>query len=80
MRVLIFVLVGLFCLLGSDGKSVVKKRPFANLKKYSVSGTIYLPYAEIEEPFRAWYDEDQFASRIDYYDGFFYFWLFKFNC
>ena len=21
------------------------------------------------EPFRAWYDQDQFASRIDYYDG-----------
>jgi hypothetical protein len=47
----------------------LKSTPFSNLKRYSVSGVIQLPYAEISEPFRAWYDSDQFASRIDYYDG-----------
>lgn len=46
-----------------------KATPFSNLKRYSVAGVIQLPYAEISEPFRAWYDADQFASRIDYYDG-----------
>ncbi len=43
-----------------------------NLKAYptyAVSGIITLPYAEINEPFQAWYDETQLASRIDYYDG-----------
>ena len=34
-----------------------------------MSGILSLPYAEIAEPFRVWYDEEQFASRIDYYDG-----------
>lgn len=47
----------------------IKATPFSNLKRYSVSGIIQLPYAEVNEPFRAWYDSDQFASRIDYYDG-----------
>jgi hypothetical protein len=37
---------------------------------YSVSGIITLPFAEINEPFEAWYDETQFASRIDYYNGY----------
>ncbi|XP_072394536.1 digestive cysteine proteinase 2-like [Diabrotica undecimpunctata] len=36
---------------------------------YSVEGIIYLPYAEIEEPFHAWYDGKSKNSRIDYYDG-----------
>jgi hypothetical protein len=40
-----------------------------SLPVFSVSGIITLPYAEINEPFQAWYDESQFASRIDYYGG-----------
>lgn len=47
----------------------IPKNPFINLKRYSVAGTISLPYAEISEPFRVWFDMNQFASRIDYYDG-----------
>lgn len=30
---------------------------------------LYIPYAEIEEPFEAWYDENTGRSRIDYYGG-----------
>ena len=47
----------------------LKGTPFSNLKHYSISGILSLPYAEINEPFRAWYDVEQSASRIDYYDG-----------
>lgn len=36
-------------------------------KNYSVKGTLFIPYAEIEEPFSAWYDEATGRSRIDYY-------------
>uniref|UniRef100_A0A6P7FEG8 Digestive cysteine proteinase 1-like n=1 Tax=Diabrotica virgifera virgifera TaxID=50390 RepID=A0A6P7FEG8_DIAVI len=36
---------------------------------YSVEGTIHLPYAEIVEPFHAWYDGKSKNSRIDYYNG-----------
>ncbi|KAG8240428.1 hypothetical protein J437_LFUL003142 [Ladona fulva] len=35
--------------------------------KYTVKGTLYIPYAEIREPFYGWYDSESGASRIDYY-------------
>lgn len=35
--------------------------------KYTVKGTLYIPYAEIREPFYAWYDLNSGSSRIDYY-------------
>ena len=66
MRVLALLFVFVACL---NAATVKKVAPFSNIKRYSISGTIFLPYAEIEEPFRAWYDVDQSASRIDYYDG-----------
>lgn len=34
---------------------------------YSVKGMLFIPYAEIEEPFSAWYDGPNKQSRIDYY-------------
>lgn len=34
-----------------------------------VSGVISLPYAEIKEPFEAWFDLKGRTSRIDYYHG-----------
>lgn len=34
-----------------------------------MKGTLYIPYAEIEEPFYAWYDSAAKQSRIDYYGG-----------
>lgn len=36
---------------------------------HSVRGTLYIPYAEISEPFEAWYDSHSGRSRIDYYGG-----------
>jgi len=36
---------------------------------HSVRGKLYIPYAEIEEPFEAWYDKNSGRSRIDYYGG-----------
>ncbi|XP_064203269.1 digestive cysteine proteinase 1-like [Anguilla rostrata] len=38
-------------------------------KAYHVKGVISLPYAEIKEPFEAWYDLQGATSRIDYYHG-----------
>lgn len=36
---------------------------------YTVKGTLFIPYAEIAEPFYAWYDGASGRSRIDYYGG-----------
>lgn len=36
---------------------------------YTVKGILYIPYAEITEPFEAWYDKHTSRSRIDYYGG-----------
>ena len=38
-------------------------------KQYTAEGTIYLPYAEIAEPFKAVVDMTKGMSRIDTYDG-----------
>lgn len=34
---------------------------------YITKGILYIPYAEIAEPFSAWYDGNSQRSRIDYY-------------
>lgn len=44
-----------------------KKDPPKWPDSYSVSGTIQLPYAEIKEPFYAYYSSATGRSRIDYY-------------
>ena len=36
---------------------------------YTVSGYLTIPFAEINEKFDAYYDEESGNSRIDYYDG-----------
>lgn len=36
---------------------------------HTVKGILYIPYAEIEEPFEAWFDRLTNRSRIDYYGG-----------
>ncbi|KAM6428355.1 digestive cysteine proteinase 2-like isoform 1-T3 [Liasis olivaceus] len=36
---------------------------------YHVTGILKLPFAEIEEPFEAWYNKTGRKSRIQYYDG-----------
>ena len=35
----------------------------------AIAGVISLPYAEIVEPFEAWFDLAAKSSRIDYYHG-----------
>lgn len=50
----------------------VHKKPLtgpAFSRTYTVKGTLYIPYAEIREPFYAWYDANSGSSRIDYYGG-----------
>ena len=61
-----FVVVALF--ISAINAANVPSPP-QSVPTYHVSGIITLPYAEINEPFEAWYDETQFASRIDYYGG-----------
>ena len=39
--------------------------------RYQVSGTLRLPYAQIEEPFVGWYDATKNRSRVDFYGGMF---------
>ncbi|KAK9510895.1 hypothetical protein O3M35_005576 [Rhynocoris fuscipes] len=36
---------------------------------YSVRGVLNIPYAELREPFLAWFDSQNAQSRIDYYGG-----------
>ncbi|XP_050430980.1 digestive cysteine proteinase 1 [Adelges cooleyi] len=36
---------------------------------YSLQAQISIPYADVQEPFKAWYDSESGNSRIDYYDG-----------
>jgi Cathepsin propeptide inhibitor domain (I29) len=49
--------------------SVVAKIPPKWEAVYTVKGTLFIPYAEIEEPFYGWYDANMGRSRIDYYGG-----------
>lgn len=65
----VILLLAVALLNQSVNSASIKATPFSNLKRYSVSGVLSLPYAEVAEPFRAWYDVDQFGSRIDYYNG-----------
>ena len=44
-------------------------RTFDSWSVYYATGIIYHQDTDIKEPFQAWYDESQKASRIDYYDG-----------
>lgn len=36
---------------------------------YVAKGTLFIPYAEIREPFYVWFDSNSGSSRIDYYGG-----------
>ncbi|XP_078043578.1 C1 family peptidase 26-29-p isoform X2 [Augochlora pura] len=53
--------------IGISFIEAVKSPSFSNV--YTVKGTLYIPYAEIREPFYAWYDGSSGSSRIDYYGG-----------
>ena len=73
MSIIIFVFV-IFsvCYAASDHHPKLLEKPIKPPEwptKYHATGTLYLPYVEIEEPFEAWYDEEKKRSRIDLYDG-----------
>ncbi|OXU23840.1 hypothetical protein TSAR_007465 [Trichomalopsis sarcophagae] len=65
MFLLAFNCIFLLCGLCSAGP--VKAPLFST--GYTAKGTLYIPYAEIREPFYAWYDAQSGNSRIDYYGG-----------
>ncbi|CAJ1083734.1 digestive cysteine proteinase 1 [Xyrichtys novacula] len=62
-----FAAVLLWTLTASEVKAVPTLPNFGN--SYHVKGVISLPYAEIKEPFEAWFDLAAKSSRIDYYHG-----------
>lgn len=48
----------------------IKQQPTLSFPTtYHVKGILQLPYGEIEEPFEAWYAQEEKMSRIDYYGG-----------
>jgi len=57
----------LWIAVATDGKALPSLPDFG--KTYHVKGVINLPYAEIKEPFEAWFDLPLKSSRIDYYHG-----------
>ncbi|XP_011499538.1 PREDICTED: digestive cysteine proteinase 1 [Ceratosolen solmsi marchali] len=57
----------IFLLYGVCSASPVRTPSFNNA--YTAKGTLYIPYAEIREPFYAWFDDQTGNSRIDYYGG-----------
>ena len=63
----IFTIAFMPIVLGIVCTEAVQSPTFSNT--YIVKGTLYIPYAEIREPFYAWYDGRSGSSRIDYYGG-----------
>ncbi|XP_039367087.1 digestive cysteine proteinase 1-like [Mauremys reevesii] len=62
------LLLPAFCFLSGAGCTAGWAVPdFGNI--YHVSGVINLPFAEIQEPFEAWYNLTGAKSRIQYYQG-----------
>lgn len=56
-----------YLFLGISCIEAVQSPTFSNT--YTARGVLYIPYAEIREPFFAWYDGTSGSSRIDYYGG-----------
>lgn len=67
MRLWHITAVFVWTVIVTEGKSLPSLPDFG--KAYHVKGVISLPYAEIKEPFEAWFDQAEKSSRIDYYHG-----------
>lgn len=52
-------------LIACEAKKVIKAPVWS--ETYTVRGELFIPYAELIEPFYAWYDAASKQSRIDYY-------------
>ncbi|XP_028674260.1 digestive cysteine proteinase 2-like [Erpetoichthys calabaricus] len=63
----ITVILSCTCMGLLESRPLTKPPDFGTL--YHVSGIISLPYAEIQEPFEAWYNLSGNVSRINYYHG-----------
>ncbi|XP_056019981.1 digestive cysteine proteinase 1-like [Ostrea edulis] len=50
-------------------KTVLSDKAPTWADSYSVEGVLQLPYAELKEPFKAYYDISTNQSRVDYYDS-----------
>ncbi|XP_072211634.1 digestive cysteine proteinase 1-like isoform X3 [Excalfactoria chinensis] len=61
------LVLGAAVLLGAESKAPPERPTFGDV--YHVKGAISLPYAEIREPFEAWYNLSGGKSRIEYYGG-----------
>ncbi|KAK2518717.1 hypothetical protein Q9233_012521, partial [Columba guinea] len=61
------LVLGAAVLLGVECKAPLETPTFGDI--YHVTGVISLPYAEIREPFEAWYNLTGGKSRIEYYGG-----------
>ncbi|XP_051926313.1 digestive cysteine proteinase 2-like [Hippocampus zosterae] len=66
-RLCVFAAVLLWTIFDSEPKALPSLPDFGTA--YHVKGMISLPYAEIREPFEAWFDLKAKSSRIDYYHG-----------
>ncbi|VVC24114.1 Hypothetical protein CINCED_3A023935 [Cinara cedri] len=53
-----------YCVVSSSNKSTVQWS-----SNYYIEGDIFVPFAEVHEPFKSWYDLESGSSRIDYYNG-----------
>lgn len=65
----IFLLFSLIISYSQCKSNKISVAPKQFSDSYTVKGTLYIPYAEIREPFYAWYDLSKGSSRIDYYGG-----------
>ena len=61
-----------FLFLNVDGRILNDPEPPTWPESYIAKGIINLPYAEIGEPFDAFYDGGNKRSRIDYYSGMYF--------
>ncbi|XP_063629321.1 digestive cysteine proteinase 1 isoform X1 [Cydia splendana] len=61
------MLLLVLCLAAAAAGYVDKQAPPQWSPVYSVKGSLMIPYAELVEPFSAWFDSKNGKSRIDYY-------------
>ncbi|XP_065506708.1 counting factor associated protein D-like isoform X2 [Caloenas nicobarica] len=69
MGVLRWLVASALCIAVWGPDYVLSRPPPQFGSIYHVRGVINLPYAEIEEPFEAWYNQTGNKSRIQYYGG-----------
>lgn len=65
----LYYAISLCFLTVTFGRSVNVNSPPTWSNVYTVAGVLKLPYAEIVEPFQAFFDGQNGRSRIDFYGG-----------